>query len=585
MYNCPFCGSGEGQNRTGACKYYPVTNTFFCHACKNEKINHNPGDIFTLIEMQCNVDFNEALKIGAEQLGIDLSTNQTMQQSHESVNLLNVQGSVRKPSATSAESIESEEKIESTDYSWYCNLYNSCLEVLDEADDYLLKRGISKENAIRCGIGLDLHADPANAPGAYSGDMEGKRHPEPRLIIPMNNGSYMGRSINPNIPKAYAKVNAKGTTPGLFNADVLYNSRTVFVVEGAFDALSLEEIGVSAIALNSSNNGKLLIDLLKRDPTDASLIICFDADKSKATAKRTRKEAENLNKMLEVIGTKSVVFDLSIYVEENEKDINDILVNRGKDVLLEIVKKAESEADELSSFLYKIQSEAYRPYETGLKFFDELLNGGAMQQSMLLLMAAPSAGKTALAQQIAEEMASRKKKVIYLNFEMSREQMYARAISNRLKVKYGKNYSALKILQGYKWEESEKEDIITTANEYRSNNYKYISYNPNNVTSDLDTITTYLNQIGERAKVKGEEAPIIFVDYLHLISSSKRIDTQELIKQATYTLKNYAKNYNTLVFAIVATNRESNKGGRITLESGRDSSNIEYSADYVLSLN
>lgn len=35
----------------------------------------------------------------------------------------------------------------------------------------------------------------------------------------------------------------------------------------------------------------------------------------------------------------------------------------------------------------------------------------------------------------------------------------------------------------------------------------------------------------------------------------------------------------------MATNRNSSTNGKITLESGRDSSNIEYTADYQLSLN
>ena len=50
-------------------------------------------------------------------------------------------------------------------------------------------------------------------------------------------------------------------------------------------------------------------------------------------------------------------------------------------------------------------------------------------------------------------------------------------------------------------------------------------------------------------------------------------------------LKQYAIKYNTFVIGIVATNRTSNAAGRVTMESGRDSSNLEYTADYQLSLN
>ena len=50
-------------------------------------------------------------------------------------------------------------------------------------------------------------------------------------------------------------------------------------------------------------------------------------------------------------------------------------------------------------------------------------------------------------------------------------------------------------------------------------------------------------------------------------------------------LKQYAIDYDTFVIGIVATNRTSNTAGKITMESGRDSSNLEYTADYQLSLN
>ena len=37
LYCCPHCGSGTGTNGTGAVKYYPDTNTYFCHACKTSR--------------------------------------------------------------------------------------------------------------------------------------------------------------------------------------------------------------------------------------------------------------------------------------------------------------------------------------------------------------------------------------------------------------------------------------------------------------------------------------------------------------------------------------------------------------------
>ena len=72
---------------------------------------------------------------------------------------------------------------------------------------------------------------------------------------------------------------------------------------------------------------------------------------------------------------------------------------------------------------------------------------------------------------------------------------------------------------------------------------------------------------------------------MHLNSTNRGLDNQELIKQIVKGFKNYAVDYDTFVIGISATNRISNISGRITMESGRDSSNIEYTGDYQLSLN
>ena len=47
--------------------------------------------------------------------------------------------------------------------------------------------------------------------------------------------------------------------------DALYGGqKTVFVTEGVFDALSIIQCGGNAMALNSTENKRLLVDLLKK---------------------------------------------------------------------------------------------------------------------------------------------------------------------------------------------------------------------------------------------------------------------------------------------------------------------------------
>lgn len=271
----------------------------------------------------------------------------------------------------------------------------------------------------------------------------------------------------------------------------------------------------------------------------------------------------------------------------NDIDINNMFIDSPEadpdQTQPEPVPGAIQAKDDVTEFLEKVQTEAYKPYKTELSFFDNLLNGGVIRQTLLLLLAAPGTGKTTLCAQIAEQMAYHKKPVLYINLEMSREQMLAKVISGRLARK-GKSMTALEILQGYKWTEEQKNLVMDAISDYKENIQPYLSFNPDGVGSDLESIKSYLNKIGERAKAAKREAPVIVLDYLHLISC-KGLDIHELIKQAVIMLKQYAIEYNTFVIGIGATNRTSNSSGKITMESGRDSSNLEYTADYQLSLN
>lgn len=562
LYCCPFCGSGTGIHGTGAVKFYTDTNTWACHSCKKS------GDVLDLIQEKYGTDYNGALAMAAAELNITIDPYNAVQGAQS-----DFRPTVDKSTTADVKTAErGAEKPTAADYTEY---YKECTARLNDpaAISYLAARGISVETAAALGVGYDPQADPAQS-----------GYKTPRLIIPTTPAHYVGRSIDPNTGKAYQKMNVKGGKPGIFNAAAIYASNSpVFVTEGAFDAMSVCETGKPAIALNSTSNAAKLLEQLKQQPAPGiAFIICFDNDTDPNTAAKTKAAAEGLNNALLGMGYSSIIANIA----GEYKDANEAL-QAYRPAFEEMVTAAERELtrDYLTDFLEKIQTEAYKPYTTELSFFDSLLNGGVIQQSLLVLMAAPGTGKTTLCQQIAEEMAAHKKPVIYINLEMSREQMLAKAISSRL-AKKGKIFkTSLDILQGYRWTAEEKAAITAEIEAYRQNIYPYLQYNPGNIGSDLDSILEYLKTIGERAKATGEQAPAVFVDYLHLIGTKKGLDNQELIKQTVTGLKGYAIDYNTFVVGISATNRISNIAGKITMESGRDSSNIEYTGDYQLSLN
>lgn len=236
------------------------------------------------------------------------------------------------------------------------------------------------------------------------------------------------------------------------------------------------------------------------------------------------------------------------------------------------------------SFMGKIQTEAYKPMRTGMSAFDNLLGGGIMKQSLVILSAAPGTGKTTLAQQIFETMAKDGNDVVFLNLEMSREQLLARSVSRIIK-RNGGTLTASGVLQGYSWTDKQRRQATEAATEYRTRIAPRMHYNPDGCTTDLQSITEALTREAETAIAAGKKPPVVVLDYLHLVTSAQREEQSEIVKKTVAALKDYAIKYDTFVFCISATNRTSNQRGTISLESGRDTSAIEYTADIALSLN
>lgn len=244
----------------------------------------------------------------------------------------------------------------------------------------------------------------------------------------------------------------------------------------------------------------------------------------------------------------------------------------------------ESSEELFDRFFDTIQTERFKPIPTGIEELDSLLGGGILRHSLLILSAAPGTGKTTVAQQIFEAMAAHGTDVIFLNLEMSREQLLARSLS-RIIHKQGRNMTAAQVLKGYAWTEFQKQYVTAAAKEYRDTIAPRMQYNPERCSTNLESIRSTLSAAGQKARAAGKPGPVCVLDYLHLVTTEKREEQAEILKKSVAMLKEYAREYDTFVFAISASNRDSNKKGKQALDSARDSSAIEYTADYQLGLN
>ena len=534
---CPLCGNGTGADGDGMAinRKDPERVHLKCFKCGFY------GDIIDLLKQSRGLGDAEAFAAAREELGLTVDGTEEA-------------GLVVRQAAQITEEPE-------TDFTAY---FQQMTANLDGAREYLSSRGISLETARRFMLGFDLR---------YKAGGDTWR----ALIIPTSRTSFVARNTDRNADKS-ARYRKTGKI-SLFNAKALQNAekRPVFITEGELDALSIMEAGGLACALGSTANAGKLAEYLKANPTESTLLLALDNDAAgqKATADLEEKLAGQHFATVDIYG--------------DSKDANEELT-RDPEGLRAAIRAEEAKhkpgAAMILSFLQAISGRRYEPAETGLAPLDSLLCGGFMRQSLIMLGAAPGMGKSFFAQQLFEGMAQKGHNVLYFNLEMSREQMLARSFARLARVRENSTMAAIDILQGYRWTAEQRAMIEgRIAPHYIDTYAPHIAYNPGGSTADLDEILTQMEKAAERATEAGIEAPLVVIDYLHLLRGNGREDVQTTVKRAVDAFKGYAMRYNSIVFCILAFNRESNKGGKVTQESGRDSSAIEYSGDLMLGLN
>ena len=550
-YICPICENGKGQDGDG--------------------MTENPRSPYHYTCWKCGIRNEDAFDFIARMLGLPIGSGEAMKAAYDRYDIEVVYDKHDAQEVQSTPEEHTKQEEQEKDFTEYYKRMAAKIES-EAAQKYLSFRGISTDTAKRFLLGFDAYW---RSPTSIE---RGKNPPaSPRLIIPVNKDSYIARDTRPEV-KDFAKMKEGHST--LFNLRSLYNTegRACFITEGEIDALSVEEVGGRACALGSTSNARQLLNALKEKPTSNTLLLALDNDDA------GQKATEELVAGLQEQKASFAVVDLcGDYKDENEH------LTANRTTFEKAVKKAEASqkpaAKRMQSFLQAVQSKQYEPIPTGIEAFDDAIGGGFIRQTLIMLGAPPGMGKSYFAQQLFEGMAEKGHDCLYFNFEMSEQQMIARSLSRLARVRENAKITALDILQGYKWSTYQRRIIERTADAYAEEIGPHMLYNPAGTTAQLDSIIKCMEEAAQRARNTGKQPPNIVIDYLHLLRGEPREDAQSTVKRAMDAFKGYAMRYNAIVFVILAFNRDSNKSGKVSQDSGRDSSSIEYSADLMLGLN
>lgn len=185
-------------------------------------------------------------------------------------------------------------------------------------------------------------------------------------------------------------------------------------------------------------------------------------------------------------------------------------------------------------------------YQTGLRNIDSLIEGFRPGE-LVILAARPAMGKSALALQLALNLANSGNPVVYFTLEMTNTELAKRATQSR------------------DINREHRDNLIINQ---RANT-------PEKVAAFVKTAR------------KAGKADAVFIDYLQLMSSGKKSESRvQEITAISRQLKRLAVNENVPVIALSQLNRqvENRENHRPRLSDLRDSGSIEQDADLVIML-
>ena len=249
----------------------------------------------------------------------------------------------------------------------------------------------------------------------------------------------------------------------------------------------------------------------------------------------------------------------------------------------ENVPQAADQQDDIDKFLQKIQGDTYRAQPTGIVDIDYRLGGGLIKQWLVLIGAEPGAGKTAFACQIMENYARQGQECVYINLEMSKEQLLARSICRIAFQREKAKMSALQVLRGFEHTERERDIVNRAAAIYKNEILPAMKY-VDDTGTNIDSILENIEKRAMAAEKAGKPAPFICLDYLQLVTGGERDDVVSTLKRAVVGLKKYALNHNSIVICIMAQGRGANSSDKATMAAGRDTSNLEYTSDLQIQM-
>jgi len=610
FFCCPECGSGTKSKGTGALQVFPKTNTGYCRACGT------PFDLIKAYGYYNNLHFAQAVNALAKMHNIKnplvekkseeekakleeglkiyiedrrkrtMEENNQQEPTQEEINKKEQdvaidwdgsklpEGFFNENETENLEESAENEKKAPVDFKAYCiqafeNFAGS------EGEDYVRGRGISSQTAKSYFIGYDAEADPINAPTGT----ERKLYPVKRVIIPVSKSHYIARRIDDI--KDNKAPNPKGSICGVFNHKALEtenNAKFICICEGVFDALSIIELGYYAIATNSANNLKPLLEILKSNDKFQypPFVLCFDDDEAGTRASEKLK-AELLSLNLKILNAdiRGKYHDINERLQfdrEGLKNALDLLAERN-------ILKPYNDKDYL---LFNRRADVIKyknDVKTGFPFLDREIKG--LYPGLYCLTGIPSLGKTTFATQIATQIATNHD-VLFFSIEQGALEIVSKNLARQAFLNANKSTNCKISSLDIRLMEDLTPEIKKACGDY----IKRIGDRLSTVEGNFQTTVTQIKAHILKHMKDNNVKPVIIIDYLQILKPDETKNyksEKDAIDNIVTNLRILSREYQLPIIIISSMNRAS-YNTPITFQSLKESGGIEYTCDCILGL-
>lgn len=407
----------------------------------------------------------------------------------------------------------------------------------------------------------------------------------------------------------YRKI-SKGNTgiaAQIFNERYLQQEQApevIFICEGIYDALSVEEAGGAAIAFVGTAHRRFL-SLCKKYKPDTTFVISLDNDQAGQQAIDRVKEGLELLELPYIVRTAASGKDFNDALKEDRGAFTDYIqqaiydAGEDKRKLIEAEREAylqtstaylqTSTAYHLQSFVDDIEKSKQATFlPTGFVSVDNLLDGG-LYAGLYCIGAISSLGKTTFCLQIIDNIAAAGHDCMIFSLEMARGELIAKSVSRLTLIedlKQNNSTAHAKTTRGittgtrYSGYSQQDREIIGAAITAYSHYADHIFIHEGVGNIGVEQIR---EKVEQHIRITGNK-PVILIDYLQILAPyNDRATDKQNTDKAVLELKRISRDFSIPVIGISSFNRD-NYTAPVNMASFKESGAVEYSSDVLLAL-